>query len=107
MMLRTVELNQRIKSVSDALWQAAASGQPIAPVREAIEAAASDGDVLGAAYAVQQQISQRRLDAGGRLVGRKIGLTSKAVQQQLGVDSEPVKLSISADRHAGCGDRCV
>jgi 2-keto-4-pentenoate hydratase len=87
MMLRTVELNQRIKPVSDSLWQAAASGQPIAPVRDAIEAAASDGDVLGAAYAVQQQISQRRLDAGGRLVGRKIGLTSKAVQQQLGVDS--------------------
>jgi hypothetical protein len=23
------------------------------------------------------------------------------------IDSEPVKLSISADRHAGCGDRCV
>ena len=87
MMLRTVELNQRIKPVADSLWQAAASGQPIAPVRDAIEAAASDGDVLGAAYAVQQQISQRRLDAGGRLVGRKIGLTSKAVQQQLGVDS--------------------
>lgn len=87
MLLRRVELNQRIKTVADQLWQAAASGKPIAPVREAIEAAAIEGNVLGAAYEVQQLVSQRRLDAGGRLVGRKIGLTSKAVQQQLGVDS--------------------
>lgn len=87
MLLRRTQLNQRIKTVADQLWQAAASGQPITPVRDAIEAAASGGDVLAAAYAVQQSISQRRLDAGGRLVGRKIGLTSKAVQQQLGVDS--------------------
>ncbi|MEJ8859176.1 fumarylacetoacetate hydrolase family protein [Variovorax robiniae] len=80
-------VNQRIKTVADQLWQATSSGQPIAPVRDAIEAAALDGDVLTAAYEVQQQVSQHRLDAGGRLVGRKIGLTSKAVQKQLGVDS--------------------
>ena len=37
------------------------------------------------AYAVQQINTQHRLDAGARLIGKKIGLTSLAVQQQLGV----------------------
>ena len=43
-------------------------------------------DDLGAAYAVQQGLVQRRLAAGATVVGRKIGATSEAVQRQLGVD---------------------
>jgi 2-keto-4-pentenoate hydratase len=35
---------------------------------------------------VQELNTQRKLQGGGRLVGRKIGLTAKAVQKQLGVD---------------------
>jgi 2-keto-4-pentenoate hydratase len=61
-----------------AAWR---SGEPGAPVRDLIAA----GDV-DAAYAVQDIGTRARLDAGGRLVGRKIGLTSPAVQKQLGVD---------------------
>lgn len=37
------------------------------------------------AYAVQQINTQHRVDAGARIIGKKIGLTSLAVQQQLGV----------------------
>ena len=38
-------------------------------------------------YAVQQANTDHCLKQGRRLVGRKIGLTSKSVQKQLGVDS--------------------
>ena len=47
---------------------------------------ARDGGVE-AAYAVQQANTDHYLKHGRRLVGRKIGLTSKSVQKQLGVDS--------------------
>lgn len=38
------------------------------------------------AYQVQSRWTERRLDKGDRIVGRKIGLTSLAMQEQLGVD---------------------
>ncbi len=38
------------------------------------------------AYAIQQVVVARRLAAGERIVGWKVGLTSKAMQDQLGVD---------------------
>lgn len=54
---------------------------PCAAVRDLIGT-----DDLAAAYAVQQGLVQRRLAVGATVVGRKIGATSVAVQQQLGVD---------------------
>ena len=74
-------MNDSIQAVADALHQAAASGAPIAPVRTRLP----DGD-LDAAYAVQKINTERALREGRRLVGRKIGLTSLAVQKQLGVN---------------------
>ncbi|GAA3964473.1 2-keto-4-pentenoate hydratase [Gordonia caeni] len=41
---------------------------------------------LAAAYRVQERLTAGRTAAGARIVGRKIGLTSKAVQEQMGVD---------------------
>ena len=38
------------------------------------------------AYAIQAAFVQRKLDAGGRINGWKIGLTSKAMQYALGID---------------------
>ena len=70
-----------IASVAQQLFDAARSGVPIAPVRTQLP----DGD-LDAAYAVQRTNTERALAAGRRLTGRKIGLTSLAVQKQLGVD---------------------
>ncbi|MFK0154751.1 2-keto-4-pentenoate hydratase [Streptomyces sp. NPDC090493] len=55
--------------------------RPVAPVRDLL----GTGD-LAAAYAVQEELTRRRLADGAVVVGRKIGLTSPAVQRQLGVD---------------------
>ncbi|MBK3573910.1 fumarylacetoacetate hydrolase family protein [Streptomyces sp. MBT65] len=56
-------------------------GRPVPPVRDLL----GEHD-LAAAYAVQQELARRRLVDGAVVVGRKIGLTSPAVQRQLGVD---------------------
>jgi len=63
------------------LMRAQAERQPCAPVRDLI--GSSD---VALAYAVQALQTKARLAAGARIVGRKIGLTSPAVQAQLGVD---------------------
>jgi 2-keto-4-pentenoate hydratase len=71
-------------SVEDAagrIWHAYEAGEACAPVRDLI-----GEDDIAAAYAVQETNTARWLAAGRRIVGRKIGLTSKAVQTQLGVD---------------------
>ncbi|TBL28720.1 MULTISPECIES: 2-keto-4-pentenoate hydratase [unclassified Micromonospora] len=48
--------------------------------------AAETGLDVDTAYAVQAALVQRRLDRGERLVGLKMGLTSKAKMAQVGVD---------------------
>ncbi|CAM5645028.1 putative hydratase/decarboxylase [Streptomyces pilosus] len=62
------------------LEEAAAEGRPCPPVRDLLGA-----DDVAAAYEVQQAVIRRRLARGARVVGRKIGLTSPAVQRQMGV----------------------
>ena len=56
-----------------------------------VTATAPVRDVLGAtdvalAYEVQKVLTAARLAGGAKIVGRKVGLTSPAVQAQLGVD---------------------
>jgi 2-keto-4-pentenoate hydratase len=70
----------QIKEAAALLHEAARTGQPCDPVRTLI----AEGDADGA-YAVQAINTMRAQQAGRKLVGRKIGLTSAAVQKQLGV----------------------
>jgi 2-keto-4-pentenoate hydratase len=72
---------REVDVAAESLWSAAASGKAIAPLRETFPGFGPEE-----AYAVQEINTQRRLKAGGKLVGRKIGLTARSVQQQLGVD---------------------
>lgn len=57
------------------------AGTPVPPIRSQL----ADLDV-DAAYAIQQENTAHWQAEGRRLVGSKIGLTSLAVQKQLGVD---------------------
>lgn len=70
-----------IEQAAHALAEAERSGRYIAPLRETYEALSIED-----AYAIQRFNTDRRLASGRRVVGRKIGLTSVAVQKQLGVD---------------------
>jgi 2-keto-4-pentenoate hydratase len=74
-------LERRVADAGERLAQAAATRTPCAPVRDLI-----GSDDVTVAYAVQQRLTERRIAEGARVVGRKIGLTSPAVQRQLGVD---------------------
>ena len=73
--------------------------------REPIDPLSDDGltDVADA-YAVQQEWTARRVAQGERIVGRKIGLTSRAVQEQMGV-GEPDYGTLWASRHFAVGSR--
>lgn len=71
----------QIREAADRLLAAEATPLQCAPIREII----GDGDIP-AAYAVQNLITQDALQRGRIIVGHKIGLTSPAVQRQLGVD---------------------
>jgi 2-keto-4-pentenoate hydratase len=55
--------------------------EPCSPVLDLI--GPSD---IAAAYEVQQIVTAHRIAGGATIIGRKIGLTSKAIQQQVGVD---------------------
>lgn len=70
-----------IEALADRLDTAAVTGVATDPVRDELAAGGID-----AAYAVQRRVVDRWTARGRRIVGRKIGLTSEAVQKQLGVD---------------------
>jgi len=70
-----------IKAMADALYQARSDLTQIPPLRDSYGLSSVDD-----AYAVQEMITERCVSEGRQLVGRKIGLTSKAVQAQLGVN---------------------
>ncbi|MPW22315.1 2-keto-4-pentenoate hydratase [Paraburkholderia sp. CNPSo 3157] len=72
---------ENIQAIAARLREAERTREAIDPVRSEIAL-----DDMASAYAVQQANVDARVTAGGRIVGRKIGLTSLAVQKQLGVD---------------------
>ncbi|SFO28338.1 2-keto-4-pentenoate hydratase [Pseudonocardia ammonioxydans] len=70
-----------IREAAERLLEATRTHVPCAPVRDVLpDGSAETG------YAVQAILTERALADGRRIVGRKVGLTSPAVQAQLGVD---------------------
>jgi 2-oxopent-4-enoate/cis-2-oxohex-4-enoate hydratase len=71
----------RTRECSDALWQALLSREPIDPLTTKF----ADLSVVES-YEIQSRFVQHRIDHGSRgRVGRKIGVTSKVVQDALNV----------------------
>lgn len=71
-----------IEQAASQIREAASSGQPCAPVRDIL---GSETDI-DLAYSVQDVNTDLAVAAGRRVSGRKIGITSKAVMEQIGVD---------------------
>lgn len=72
----------QIERAAALLREATETGEMCAPIRDLL-GTASDADV---AYAVQAINTELSIAAGRRVAGRKIGITSKAVMEQIGVD---------------------
>jgi 2-oxopent-4-enoate/cis-2-oxohex-4-enoate hydratase len=69
-----------IEKLGDTLYEALIARQPVAPLT-----ASHPEMTIEDAYHVQQRMIARRLANGERVVGKKIGVTSKAVMNMLGV----------------------
>lgn len=70
-----------LETAARALFDAEHDSRPVAPPSETVP-----GLTVDDAYAIQTRGRALRLELGGRLVGHKIGLTSKAMQEMVGVD---------------------
>jgi len=72
---------EQTKELADLLLQAEESSVPVPPLTDKYP------DITAAdAYEVQLEVTRRRLAGGRKIVGRKVGLTSLAMQKMLNVD---------------------
>jgi 2-keto-4-pentenoate hydratase len=71
----------RIKELADTLLAAERSGKPIPPLTES-----DRGITVDEAYRVQLRIMEVKKSGGQVVVGKKIGITSRAMQAMLGVN---------------------
>jgi len=80
---QTAPAHQReaVDAAAARLESATRTGTPCAPITDLI-----GHHDIALAYQVQLKLTTRRCAAGARVIGRKIGLTSAAVQSQVGVD---------------------
>ncbi len=72
---------QSIKQAAQALFSAEKDRRPIRPFTEQFEGIAPED-----AYRIQLALMELKTANGAKVVGKKIGLTSKAMQQMLNVD---------------------
>ncbi len=72
--------SKTIETLGDSLYEALVARSTIAPLTET-----EPGIEISDAYYVSRHLLDRRLAAGERIIGKKIGVTSKAVQNMLDV----------------------
>lgn len=72
--------SEKIKAYGDELYEAMCSRTPVSPIT------ARETDIsIDDAYHISLQMLNRRVAAGEKIIGKKIGVTSKAVQNMLNV----------------------
>ena len=71
---------EQIQQYGDELYKAFTTRTPVAPLL-----GRADGITIEDAYRIQERMVAHRIEAGEKIVGKKIGVTSKAVQDMLGV----------------------
>lgn len=76
-----LEDSSNIRSAASALWEARKNRKPIPPITQTYGIHG-----LEISYEIAKINNVERLRTGAKEIGKKIGLTSKAVQAQLGVD---------------------
>ena len=75
-------VDPKISEFVDILWDARQNGIPCRPLTEL-----SPDLTLDTAYSISSELMMRRVsEMRIHQIGKKIGLTSRAVQQQLGVE---------------------
>jgi len=79
------EKNYKMKNlefIAQQLYTAEIEKHPIPPIRSNF----TEHRDIDAAYKIQQLVTDKKRADGAKIIGKKIGLTSFAVQEQLGVD---------------------
>jgi 2-oxopent-4-enoate/cis-2-oxohex-4-enoate hydratase len=73
--------DEKVSQYGDELYEALLGRRSVAPL------SSREADItIADAYRIQQRMVQRRTDLGERIIGKKIGVTSVAVMNMLGVD---------------------
>ena len=90
--------DKAVRNAAQRIRRAWNTGKTTRPIRDAFDA----GDI-DSAYAIQKANTDIWIGEGRRVIGRKIGLTAKAVQAQLGAD-QPDYGIIFADMAVTDGD---
>lgn len=85
---------ERADEFAQRLYDAMRSKVPTAPLTDD-----EPGMTLEDGYAVQQGIVRRMLDDGDRIVGYKLGLTSRPMQEMLGIDSPDLAPVLASHVH--------
>ncbi|POP54477.1 2-oxopent-4-enoate hydratase [Zhongshania marina] len=70
-----------VRTLGDELYEALVGRRTVAPLSERFP-----GLTIEDAYRIQERMLARRVDAGENIVGKKIGVTSKAIQDLVGID---------------------
>lgn len=79
--MATMDMNDStLEALGDALHEAQRAGRTVEPLT-----ARYAGLGVDAAYRIQQRVLARRLAEGERVIGKKVGVTSQAVMDMLGV----------------------